>query len=110
MRNRDVIFKGATRPAMMMGVPIVPLILVAGIDMLVAVWSMVLLTPFCGFVVLAAGLMAIFLLRYISSLDDQRLSQYILRWKNIGGRRTSGYWGAHALSPIDFDKRKKGAP
>jgi type IV secretion system protein VirB3 len=108
MRNRDIIFKGATRPAMMMGVPIVPLILVAGIDMLLAVWSIVLLTPFCAFVILAGGLLAIFLLRYISSQDDQRLSQYILRWKNVGGRRTTRYWGAHSLSPIDFNKKRRG--
>jgi type IV secretion system protein VirB3 len=107
MRNRDIIFKGATRPAMMMGVPIVPLILVAGIDMLLAVWSIVLFSPFCAFVILAGGVVAISLLRYISSQDDQRLSQYILRWKNVGARRTTHYWGAHAISPIDFDKRKR---
>src|SRR5580658_7143004 len=74
MRNRDIIFKGATRPAMMLGVPIVPLILVAGIDILLAMWSLVLVSTFGAFVILAAGLMVIFVLRYISSQDDQRLS------------------------------------
>jgi type IV secretion system protein VirB3 len=106
MDNRDVIFKGATRPAMMLGVPIVPFILVTGTHILLAMWSLVLMSTFGSFVILAAGLMNIMVLRYISTQDDQRLSQYLLRFKNIAGRRTSHHWGAHSLSPIDYAKRK----
>ena len=109
MDNRDIIFKGATRPAMMLGVPIVPFIIVTGSHILLAMWSLVLMSTFGSFVILAAGLMNIMVLRYISTQDDQRLSQYLLRFKNIAGRRTSHYWGAHSLSPIDYAKSKQEA-
>jgi len=107
MDNRDVIFKGATRPAMMLGVPIVPFIIVTGSHILLAMWSLVLMSTFAAFVILAAGVMNIMVLRYISTQDDQRLSQYLLRFKNISGRRTSHHWGAHSLSPTDYAKSKQ---
>lgn len=106
MEYRDVIFKGATRPAMMLGVPIVPLILVIGIHLLLAAWSMNLINVFAMFVILLACGVNIFLMRHISSQDDQRLNQLLLRLKSIAGRRNNGYWGAHGISPTDYSKRK----
>ncbi|WP_292938085.1 VirB3 family type IV secretion system protein [Noviherbaspirillum sp.] len=106
MEQRDVIFKGATRPAMMLGVPIVPLILVVGIHLLLAVWSMTLISVFAMFVILMACGLNVFFMRQISTQDDQRLNQHLLRLKSIAGRRNSAYWGAHSMSPLDYSKRR----
>ncbi|WP_136417576.1 VirB3 family type IV secretion system protein [Herbaspirillum sp. ST 5-3] len=106
MEYRDVIFKGATRPAMMLGVPIVPLILVVGIHLLLGMWAMTLIGVFAMFVILSAGAVNVFFMRQISTQDEQRLNQHVLRLKSIAGRRNSSYWEAHSMSPIDFSKRR----
>ena len=106
MDNRDPVFKGATRPAMMAGVPIVPLILVVGVHLLLAIWSMVLINLFVSFVLMMMGVLNIFFMRHISSNDEQRLNQYLLRMRSISGRRNKPHWGAHSISPTDYRKRK----
>jgi type IV secretion system protein VirB3 len=103
---RDVIFKGATRPAMMLGVPIIPFILVAGVVLVLAMWSMLLVGIFTSFVFLSIGAVVILILRYVSSQDDQRLNQYLLRFRDIGFRKNTPHWNAHSMSPIDFTKRQ----
>jgi type IV secretion system protein VirB3 len=105
MAYEDVVFKGATRPAMMLGVPIVPFILVVGAHLLLAIWVMVLASMFACFVILAAGVLNVFVLRHITSNDEQRLNQYLLRMKSIAGRRNKAYWGAHSASPNDYRRR-----
>jgi len=106
MEIRDVIFKGATRPAMMFGVPVVPFIIVVGMHLLLAVWAMNLVNFFTAFAILMAGLLSVFILRYISAQDDQRLNQYLLRLKSTAGRRNNIYWDAHSISPVEYSKRK----
>ena len=106
MDNQDLIFKGATRPAMMAGVPIVPFILAVGVHLLAAVWAMAFIGAFVMFIIMMACVMNVFFMRYISSQDDQRLLQHLLRLKSIAGRRNSKHWGAHSISPTDYRKRK----
>ena len=106
METRDVVFKGATRPAMMAGVPIVPLILVVGVHLLLAIWAMVLVNLFVSFVLLMTCVLNIFFMRHISSNDEQRLNQYLLRMKSISGRKNKPHWGAHSVSPTDYTKRR----
>ena len=104
--ERDPIFKGATRPAMMAGVPIVPFILVVGVHLMLAMWAIQLISFFVGFVILMTGVLSVFVLRHISSQDNQRLNQYLLRMKSTAGRRNHSHWHAHSVSPVDFQKRK----
>lgn len=103
---RDVIFKGATRPAMMLGVPIISFILVVGLVFILAMWAMLLGGLFASFAILMFGAAVILILRYISSQDDQRLNQFLLRFRDIGFRKNTGYWNAHSMSPIDYTKRR----
>lgn len=105
MAYEDVVFKGATRPAMMAGVPIVPFILVVGIHLLFAIWAMVLVNLFVAFVVLMTCVLNVLFMRQISSNDEQRLNQYLLRMKSTAGRRNQAHWGAHAVSPNDYRRR-----
>jgi type IV secretion system protein VirB3 len=104
---RDTIFKGATRPAMMLGVPIMPFILVVGLDFLLAMWSLLLGSLFASFSFLMLGVVVVLVLRYISSQDDQRLNQYLLRFRDTAFRKNAGHWNAHSMSPIDFRKRQE---
>jgi type IV secretion system protein VirB3 len=103
---RDIIFKGATRPAMMLGVPITPFILVVGLCFILAMWAMLFAGFFVSVCILAFGSVVILVLRYISSQDDQRLNQYMLRFRDIEFRKNMRHWNAHSMSPIDFTKRK----
>jgi len=103
---RDIIFKGATRPAMMLGVPIIPFILVVGLDFIAAMWSVLLGGLFAGAAILMFGAVVILILRHISSQDDQRLNQYLLRFRDIAFRKNAPHWNAQSMSPIDFSKRK----
>lgn len=107
MEYSDPIFKGATRPAMMGGVPIVPFILVVGIHLLLAVWAMVLVNLFASFVLVATGAMAVMCMRFVSANDAQRLNQYLLRLKSMAGRRNAAHWGAHSIAPIDYARRRR---
>jgi type IV secretion system protein VirB3 len=102
---RDPIFKGATRPAMLAGVPSVPFILVVGIHLMCGMWALTLINAFAMFVIIMAGVLNILALRHISTQDDQRLNQYLLRLKSIAGRRNKSYWGAHSISPVNYTKR-----
>jgi type IV secretion system protein VirB3 len=101
----DPVFKGATRPAMMLGIPVVPLILVAGIHMLIAMWlfmaHQIMLVVLMG----TSCAICIVLMRYITSQDDHRLNQYLLWVKSTALRRNANYWGSGTLSPIDYKKR-----
>jgi type IV secretion system protein VirB3 len=103
---RDPIFKGATRPAMMVGVPTIPFIGVASGHFLVAMWLLVLVGCVPCLCVLFVGLVVVLAMRYQTSQDEQRLNQLILhlRWRSF--RRNAAHWGAHSLSPTDYQKRK----
>lgn len=90
---------------MMLGVPVVPFILVVGIHFVLAMWSMMLINLFVAFVILMTGILIVMFLRHISSLDEQRLNQYLLRLKSIAGRRNVTHWGAHSISAVDYKKR-----
>lgn len=101
----DRIFKGATRPAMMLGIPIVPCILVMGIFFIMAVWSLV----FFGFVVALSILVILAfvmgILRFMTMQDDHRLNQYLMYLRSRPYRRNKRFWGAHSMAPVDFKKR-----
>ncbi len=91
---------------MMLGVPIMPFILVVGLVFILAMWAMLLGGLFASFAILMFGLVVILILRYISSQDDQRLNQVLLRFRDIGFRKNAAHWNAHSMSPIDYTKRR----
>jgi len=104
-RFRDRIFKGATRPAMMLGIPIVPFILIVGFHLILIVWTFILSSPFVSIGIGFILIMVLLFLRQLNSSDNHRISQYFLYAKDFGNRRNKKYWGAHSMSPIKFKKR-----
>ena len=105
MNYRDVIFKGATRPAMMAGVPVVPFILVVGAHILAGMWGMILLGFFVAAAIALSCVICVLVMRYISSQDDQRLLQYMLVIHGFPAKRNLFHWGAKSYSASRYIRR-----
>lgn len=98
MIRRDPLFKGCTRPAMFLGVPLAPLLAVAAPILLLAIWLtlfFLLLLP------LAIGVM-----RAMVQSDEQQFRLLWLklrcRWRNANAR----FWGGvSTYSPLTFHRR-----
>ena len=101
----DPVFKGATRPAMLFGVPVVPLILVLGTHILFAMYSFLLQKYMFVVVVGTSSGICFVIMRYITTQDDHRLNQYLLWIKSIALRRNQKHWGSATLSPVEYVKR-----
>lgn len=103
---RDPIFKGATRPAMLCGVPLVWLLMVSGIAIVLAPYLLYWLSPLA--LIFEALIYApIYLwMRATTARDDQRLRQVAmaawLRARQWPGRRL---WGAVAFAPLRYKRR-----
>ena len=98
MIRRDPLFKGCTRPAMWLGVPVVPLVAVAGIVAAFAIWFTVLLLVLLPLLVLA--------MRMIVQSDEQQFRllrlKLVCRWRNANRR----FWGGvSTYSPLTFTRR-----
>lgn len=102
---RDVIFKGATRPPMMLGVPIAPFIGLLCPVLIGTMWCVAFKVYFAAVCVLLTGGACFLALRFISKDDDHRLNHVLMWLRNARFRANSKHWGAHSMSPIDFDKR-----
>ena len=105
MNYRDVIFKGATRPATMAGVPVVPFILVVGAHILAGMWGMILLGFFVAAGIALSCVTCVLVMRYISSQDDQRLLQYMLAIRGFPAKRNLLHWGAKSYAPNKYNRR-----
>ena len=95
----EAIYKGATRPAMKWGVPLMALIAVFMPVAIVGVWLTVLVSlwtaPVCALVLLAAfGTM-----RQTTAKDDQRLKQQALRLRLVLRNKNRAFWHARSYCP-----------
>jgi type IV secretion system protein VirB3 len=105
MNHRDVIFKGATRPATMAGVPVVPFVLVVGLHILVGMWAVILVGFFLATAVALSCVICVLVMRFISSQDDQRLLQYMLVIRSFPARRNLPHWGARSFGAVRYTRR-----
>jgi type IV secretion system protein VirB3 len=98
----EAIYKGATRPAMKAGVPLVALVLLFGTGMLVVLWVGTLLTWWALPVVVIALLPLWAAMRHITQRDDQRLHQWALaarlRWRD----RNHRFWRARSYAGYGY--------
>jgi type IV secretion system protein VirB3 len=98
----EPIFKGATRPAMKLGVPLVPLVVVFGASMLVMMWIGALVTWWVVPVVLAAIVPALAWMRYLTRKDDQRFRQMYLAAKRRLADRNHRLWQSRSYAPYVY--------
>ncbi len=104
---RDPIFKGCTRPAMLGGVPTVPLIVIGGVTLLLSVWSFYLVSGYVSLFLVLMAIPVVVTMREITKKDDQRLRQVMMRarmrMRHLGSRVT---WGAISYGSLRFKRRR----
>ena len=98
----EPIFKGATRPAMKLGVPLVPLVVVFGASMLVSMWIGALVTWWVVPVVVAAVVPALAWMRYVTRKDDQRFRQMYLAAKLRLADGNHRLWQSRSYAPCVY--------
>lgn len=104
----DPLFKGCTRPSMLMGVPMVPLIVVCLLIFLPGMWALLLIGPGLGLSVIFGVLpVCVWSMREVTKKDDYRLEQLILRLSLRMRQVNTSLWGrgVAAYSPIQYRRR-----
>jgi type IV secretion system protein VirB3 len=103
---RDPIFRGCTRPAMLAGVPMIPLILVSGVFLMVGMWCVYVVSGYVTVFLMVIYVPILLTMQQITKKDDQRLRQMLLRarmrLRHAPGR---AMWGATSFSPLRLKKR-----
>ena len=95
----EAIYKGATRPAMKLGIPLVPLVVLFGVGMLLILWGGTLLSWWIALAVVVAFLPALAWMRFVTSKDDQRLQQMFVAMKLRFHDRNRRLWQARSYAP-----------
>jgi type IV secretion system protein VirB3 len=95
----EAIYKGATRPAMKMGIPLVPLVLVFGGGMLLVMWGGTLLSWWVAIAVALSLLPALLWMRWVTAKDDQRFRQLSVALKLRLHDRNRRLWQARSYAP-----------
>lgn len=98
---RDPLFKGCTRPAMLLGVPATPLALCSGAIALLCVWISI------AFLALFPALLLA--MRIMIRRDDQqfRLIWLYLRMRWLSPDRTRAFWRSTAYAPLRVTTRRR---
>ncbi len=100
--NAEAIFKGATRPAMKLGIPLVPLVVLFGTGVLAIMWCGMLVSWWIALGVAVAIVPTLGWMRYLTAKDDQRFHQMFIALKLRMGHRNSWFWHARSYSPTVY--------
>ena len=95
----EAIYKGATRPAMKLGIPLVPLVLLFGTGMLLIMWGGILVSWWVALAVLVAIAPVLGWMRYVTAKDDQRFRQVFVAAKLRLHDRNRRFWHARSYAP-----------
>ena len=96
---REAIYKGATRPAMKFGIPLVPLVVLFGVGMLTTLWGGLLLSWWIAAAVIAATVPILAWMRFVTRKDDQRFRQLFVATKLRLHDRNHRFWHARSYAP-----------
>jgi type IV secretion system protein VirB3 len=96
---QEAIYKGATRPAMKFGIPLVPLVVLFGSGMLTVVWGGFLLGWWVAAAVLVAAVPALVWMRLVTAKEDQRFRQLFVALKLRLHDRNGRLWNARSYAP-----------
>ena len=100
--QREFIYKGATRPAMKFGIPLVPLVALLGVGMLVILWGGTFVSWWTAPLVITACAPALLWMRFVTSKDDQRFRQAYIALKLRLHDRNHRLWHARSYAPTQF--------
>lgn len=96
---REAIYKGATRPAMKLGIPLTPLVLLLGTSMLLIMWGGMLISWWIALGVLMALCPTLIWMRLLTVQDDQRFRQVFVATKLRLHDRNRRFWRARSYTP-----------
>ena len=96
---REAIYKGATRPAMKFGIPLVPLVILFGTGMLLIMWGGALLSWWIALAVLVSFVPALAWMRFVTRKDDQRFRQIFVAATRRVHDRNRRFWHARSYAP-----------
>ncbi len=94
MRQQEILFKGMTRPAMLFGVPLIPLMSVCGFISLVSVWTNLWLIVSIAPIYLIMKLM--------TKIDDFIFKLYFLKLKLFTPALNKKYYGIKTYTNKDY--------
>lgn len=100
--DAEAIYKGATRPAMKLGVPLVPLVALCGAGMLAIMWGGLLVSWWLAPVVLCMVGPLFAWMRFVTRKDDQRFRQLLLLLRLRVGCRNRAFWRSRSYSPYIY--------
>lgn len=97
---QEAIYKGATRPPILLGVPLIPAVLVGGASILLLAYLVIFSRSFLLAAVALAPIAALWSsMMLVTRKDDQRLMQTLLRFRLRQRRGSLRVWGAHSYAP-----------
>jgi len=97
--HAEPIYKGATRPAMKLGIPLVPLVVLVGTAALAILWLGTLVSGWLALVVALAIAPALAWMRFVTARDDQRFHQVFVALKLRLHDRNRRFWRARSYAP-----------
>jgi len=97
--HAEAIYKGATRPAMKLGIPLVPLVVLFGTGMLLVLWGGLLVSWWVAFGVVLAFAPILLWMRWVTARDDQRFRQMFIATKLRLHDRNRRFWHARSYAP-----------
>lgn len=95
----EAIYKGATRPAMKLGIPLVPLVVLVGTAALAILWLGTLVSGWLALAVALAVAPALAWMRFVTARDDQRFHQMFVALKLRLHDRNRRFWRARSYAP-----------
>lgn len=107
--QKNVLFRGCTRPAMFLGVPYVPFFIGAGGCLMGAMYSGTFWKP--GFIIFLLLLpTVIFIMRQMARRDEMIFRLLGLNWRfQLKARNRTEHSGALVFSPHDYRRTPAGA-
>lgn len=103
---RQPIYKGCTRPPLLWGVPLLPLMAIGTPSLIIFFIGLAYALPL-AIVALLVFVGSFAFMREVTKRDDHRLVQLLrmmpLRAKNKNRR----YWGCVSYCPVNYKRRKK---
>ena len=97
--HAEAIYKGATRPAMKLGIPLVPLVLLFGTGALLVMWIGPLVTWWVVPLVAPTVGAALAWMRFTTRKDDQRFRQIFVAMRLWLHDRNHGFWQSRSYAP-----------
>jgi len=95
----EAIYKGATRPAMKLGIPLVPLVVLFGTGMLLILWGGTLVSWWIALGVVVSFVPALLWMRFVTAKDDQRFRQMFVAARLRMYDRNRRFWHARSYAP-----------